>query len=94
MAGCRPPKQNEDSVRVVCASGGAGLLAGAKRLLNMGQPLRCRTHRVSGTVRPKLWHGSGALPRAVASQEACPTAHEQAVIPSVFSGAGHPRSCR
>jgi hypothetical protein len=87
MAGRRPPKQHEDGVRLVCASGGAGLLAGAKRHLSRRQPLRCRTHKVSETAHLELWHGSGALARAVASQEACPTSHEQAVILSVFNGA-------
>jgi hypothetical protein len=87
MAGPWPPKQHEDSVRFVCASGGAGLLAGASRRLSMRQPLRCRTHRPSGTARLELWHGSGALARAVASQEACLTSHDQAVIQSVFNGA-------
>jgi hypothetical protein len=86
MPGRRPPKQQEDGVRVVCASSGAGLLAGAKRRLSMRQPLRCRTHEVSEAARLELWHGSGALARAVASQEACPTSHDQAVIQSVFNG--------
>jgi hypothetical protein len=71
---------DEDVIRVVCALGGAGLLAGAKLRLSMRQPLRCRTHEVSETPRLELWHGSGALVRTVASQEACPTSHEQAVI--------------
>jgi hypothetical protein len=80
MAWHRPPKWHEDGVRVVCASGGAGLLAGAKQRLSMRHPLRCRTHAASETARLVLWHGSGALVRAAASQEACPTSHAHAVI--------------
>jgi hypothetical protein len=46
----------------------------------MRQPTRRRAQRPSETADLKLAHGSGALARAVASQEACPTSHEQAVI--------------
>ena len=41
----------------------------------MRQPLRCRTHQASETAGLEPGNESGALARAVASQEARPTSH-------------------